>query len=116
MADERPRPGLVDDHVFLIGRPPLGEYLGFVASRTVDGDKADMRQLADEWRSANDHIKELEKQEAGAADAPRVSAIPADLDSLLSQVLADPIFRRSFNIVPTTVGVVELDRLVVYQK
>src|SRR2546427_960610 len=116
MADDRPLPGLIDDHVFLIGRPPLGEYLGFVTSRTVDGDKADIRQLSDEWRSANDHIKELEKHEAGAADRPPVSPVPPELGKLLEQVAADPMLPRSFNVVPTSIGIVALDTLVVFQK
>src|SRR5882724_5715468 len=106
MADGTPQPGLIDDHVFLIGRPPLGEYLGFVTSKTANGERADLRQLADEWRLANDHIKELETREAGAADAPPVRPIPTELDGLSQSVLSDPIFKRSFNIVPTSLGIV----------
>jgi len=105
-----------DEHVFLIGRPPLEEYLGFLTVQTMEGQAADHRVLADEWRSANDHIRELETEEAGLADkSPIGSALP-HLESLSAKVLADPIFQRSFNIVPVTIGVVELDRLVVFQK
>ena len=32
---------VVDDHIFLSGRPPLSEYLGFVMGQTVDGAAAD---------------------------------------------------------------------------
>jgi len=105
-----------DEHVFLIGRPPLGEYLGFLTVQAVDGQKADLRALADEWRSANDHIRELEEQEAGWADRPVIGTLPPHLEDLRTRVLADPIFQRSFAIVPSDIGIVELDRLVVFQK
>lgn len=107
---------LVDEHVFLIGRPPLDQYLGFITVQTVDASTADLRSLTDEWRSANDHIHDLENQEAGLADAPGITQPSSHLRNLVDQVLADPIFQRSFNIVPTDIGMVELDRLVVFQK
>lgn len=109
-------PAVVDDHVFLIGRPPLGEYLGFVTVQTVGGDKLDVRAITDEWRAANDHVRELEQLESGWADRPATTELPPQLASLMQKLLADPIFHRSFAIVPTTVSMVELDRLVVFQK
>jgi len=105
-----------DEHVFLIGRPPLGEFLGFVQANAVNGDAVDQRLLADEWRKANDHIRELEKREAGWADNPKIAPIPGRLEALKTEVLADPMFQRSYNIVPADIGMVELDRLVVFQK
>ncbi len=38
-----------DEHVFLIGRPPLSEFLGFVRLLSVEGQRVSQRQLADEW-------------------------------------------------------------------
>lgn len=48
-----------DDHVFLIGRPPLGEFLGFVEVVAGIGSE-DRGALANEWRQANDRVKALE--------------------------------------------------------
>ena len=44
-----------DEHVFLIGRPPIEEYLGFLVV-SANGQNLDRRALMDEWRSANDHL------------------------------------------------------------
>jgi len=107
---------LVDTHLLLIGRPPLAEYLGFIATQTLEGEHADPGTLAQEWRLANDHVRELEQLEAGIADQTPVELVDPALEPLLQQVLADAAYRRSFNIVPTRVGVVELDKLVVFQK
>ncbi len=105
-----------DDHVFLAGRPPVGEFLGFVKSMAVDGQSVSQRHLVDVWRTANDHLRKLEKTEAGAADRPKVLPVPEELHADCRRVLSDPVFRRAFQYVPTEIAMVELDRLVVYQK
>ena len=105
-----------DEHVFLTGRPPMGEFLGFVTGQTVGGSDKDLPMLADRWRRANDHIRELQIQEAGWADSPSLAPIPQELEALRESVLADPMYQRSFQIVPAEVLMVELDRLVVFQK
>jgi hypothetical protein len=105
-----------DDLVYLIGRPPITEFMGFVQAQTVGGSKADLGALAEEWRRANDHIRELERTEAGWADNPAVGAIQSDLQPLWQRILGTPLFRKAYAVLPTGVGLVELDRLVVYQK
>ncbi len=94
----------------------MEEYLGFVLIQTVNGELADRRSIADEWRAANDHIRNLEEAEPGAADNPEVVDLPATLSNLASQVVMDPIFRQAFSLVPTRLAMVELDHLVVFQK
>src|SRR6266446_10591240 len=106
----------VNEKVFLIGRPPLGEYLGFITGQTVDGEKADMGMLADEWRAANDHIHEIEAKEAGWADNPVINQVPKHLEALQQAALTDPIFKRCYAIVPASIGMIDLDRLIVFQK
>jgi hypothetical protein len=70
----------VDDHIFLNGRPPLTEFLGFVTSHTVDGVNADRAALAQEWRAANDHVSQLESLEAGIADNAVIAPLPESLE------------------------------------
>src|SRR5437660_10413682 len=75
MTNGQPQQPQADEHVFLIGRPPMAEYLGYVKTQTVGGDAAAIGALADEWRAANDHIVDLENKEAGLADDPPVQEI-----------------------------------------
>jgi hypothetical protein len=82
----------------------------------IDGDKADQGALAAEWRTANDHVVQLEKDEAGYADGAAITPIPAEMSALEQAALADPMFKRSFQVVPWHLGQVALDRLVVFQK
>lgn len=109
-------PSATENNVFLVGRPPIAEYLSFLVTQMIDGDRADQGVLAAEWRTANDHVVQLEKDEAGYADGAAITTIQAELSSLEQAALADPMFKRSFQTVPWHLGQVELDRLVVFQK
>jgi hypothetical protein len=103
-------------HVFLIGRPPIEEYLGYLIEQ-INSRQVSQKTLIDEWRSANDHVLELEKTEAGWADNPQITPLPTQLENLRTVVENDPIFQNSIaNLLPTGFGMVELDRLVVFQK
>ena len=105
-----------DDHVFLLGRPPIGELLGFIRNMALDGQNADQGALAQEWRTANDHLKAVEATEAGIADNPPELPLPVAMQPLADRALADPMYQVAYQFVPTRVALVELDRLVVFQK
>src|SRR5262249_50726677 len=106
----------VERQVFLIGRPPFEEFLGYVTNQTIEGPAADGGALAAEWRAANDHIRHVEQAEAGLADGVTTVALDATLIPLRDLVFADPIFQKGFSFVPADIVMVELDRLVVHQK
>jgi hypothetical protein len=119
-AEERPSEkrdqGTVDEYTYLLGRPMLKEFLDFVEGEVVDGRSADRRALIEEWTSANNYIRILEEKEAGWADNPKIDALPGHLHPLRDEFLTNPLIQHSFRSVPIEIGVVELDRLVVYQK
>jgi hypothetical protein len=66
--------------------------------------------------SANDRITGLLGWQPGFADGGVVIPIPADQRRQVSEVESDPIFQRSFGLVETTFGLVEIDRLIPLQK
>jgi len=105
----------ISEEIWLLGRPTLRHYLNFVEDRMVGGENADRRALIDEWRAANDYYYELEESEAGIADKVECRDLDADLLPLAEEVMGNPRFRRSFDILPTSISMVELDRLMVFQ-
>lgn len=105
-----------DPHVFLIGRPPIGELLGFIRTMAVDGQSVDFGDLTAEWRAANDHVVNLENDEAGAADNPPITPLPESLRSLAENVLVDPVYQRAYRFVPTEIAMIDLNQVVVFQK
>jgi len=105
----------LDEHLYLIGRPTLKQFLRFVKTRAVRPPAEGT--LVDEWQAAKTIVDVLEKEEAGAADDPPVATLDASPENepLLLEFLKDPLVRSGFNTVPTEVAFVELDRLVVSQ-
>lgn len=103
------------EEVRLLGQPPLGDYLDFVERQVIGGAAMPPRQLCDEWRAANDYYGELEATEAGLADTVDCHDLDPALDPLVEAVRADPCFQNTFAHLPASFGMVELDKLVVYQ-
>jgi len=118
LVNEEPAPqtrqDAVDEYLYLTGRPKLKDFLRYVRHHAVD--PADNGVLTDEWEDARNVVRELEKEESGVADNPLIHKLGPEYEPLLIDFLKDPLVQNSFNTVPTEVALVELDRLVVYQK
>lgn len=102
--------------LWLLGQPPLQDYLDFVKKYAVEGAAGDPRALCDEWRRANDLYYDLERTEAGLADKAECRDLDPALNDLAEAVLADARFRQAFDTLPVRIAMVRLDRLVVSQK
>src|SRR5215470_1530281 len=103
------------EEVWLLGQPPLRTYLDFVKDTVIGGETLDPKALTDEWRVANDYYHELEEREAGIADEAECRDLDPTLAPLVAEIVASPYYRHTFDTLPTTFAMVELDRLIVYQ-
>jgi len=108
--------GIVNNHVFLRGRPPISEYLGFIVGMAVNGQAYDQGQLASSWRDANKYIVNLEAVEKGIADNPTVYNVPDTAKPIVAEAISNPLFHIAFQMAPAEISMVDLDQLVVYQK
>src|SRR5437762_3564780 len=109
-------PDAADENLYLNGRPTMKDFIRYVRSHAVHPPGEGM--LVEEWQAANDVVRAIEKEEAGCADHPPIIKIEVNskYEPLLIELLKDPLIRHGFDTVPTEVAMVELDRLVVYQK
>ena len=103
------------DMVWLLGQPHLQDFLSFCETKVVGGEKMNPRDLADKWRAANDFYYELEKSEAGIADSIDCRPLDRRLARLASALEASNWFRNSFDNLPYSIELIELDKLVVSQ-
>ncbi len=103
-----------DEYIYLSGRPTLRRFLRFVRTNCTHHTRESA--LIEEWHAAQNHIRLLEKEEAGCPDNPPITQLDSHYEPLLIEFLKDPLVRGGFNTVPTEVALVELDRLVVHQK
>jgi hypothetical protein len=104
----------VHENLYLLGRPTLRQFLRYVRGHVPS--PPDKGTLTDEWHAAHEIVRALDKEEAGVADHPPLGKLGPEYEPLLIELLKDPLVRHGFNTVPTDVAMVELDRLVVYQK
>ncbi len=106
----------IREEIWLLGQPPLNDYLDHVR-RAVDGGEAlSGRALVDAWRDANDHYGVLEDSEAGIADEIDCSDLPAEMEPVAEELSRTASFRKTFDRMPTTFGMVELDKIIVSQR
>src|SRR5262245_57434418 len=105
-----------EDHIYLLNRVSLDDYLSFMHAYPVDAQSFDRKQLADEWRAAHKLMKQLRETEGQWAERPAVEPLPKRMKPLVERAQADPIFAKAFSDAPVEFGIVELDRLVVSQK
>jgi hypothetical protein len=103
------------DELWLLGQPPLNDYLDVVLRQTDGADRRRAEIIA-EWRRANDHMAGLEQKEAGLADRIRCRKLPKPMRPLAEELQQQDIYRETFDRVPTTIEMVELDRIVVSQR
>jgi hypothetical protein len=103
-----------DRTLYLLGRPRLRDLLRFARSHAAT--PPDESALADAWQTAHEVVRRLEAEEADLADNPPIRKLGPEYEPLLIELLGDPLVQNGFNTVPTDVAMVELDRLVVYQK
>jgi hypothetical protein len=104
------------EEIWLLGQPPLSRYLEWIEDTVIGGASLSRAALTTEWCAANDYYQELERSEAGIANEVECRALDPSLALLAAQVQAHPHYRNTFDLLPTTIGVVELDRLMVFQK
>ena len=100
--------------ILLAGRPSLRGFLRFVDRNAIASP--DRAALAEEWQAAREHVRALETAEPGLAEHPEIRPLGPEYEPLLIELLKDPAVRPGFNFVPTDVALVELDRLVVFQR
>jgi len=105
-----------EEEVWLLGQPPLWRFVEFIEESVVDAAHSTRAALIDEWRAANDYYQQLERIEAGIANAASHRDLDPELEPLSREVRAHPLYRRAFHTLPATFAMVELDRLIVFQK
>lgn len=104
------------EEIWLLGQPSLSDFLDYVSRAVVGGQTISRHALVDAWRAANDVYAELEESEAGLADQIECLDLPEEMVPLAADVARSDPFRRAFDKMPTTFGMVELDKIVVSQR
>jgi hypothetical protein len=105
-----------DEYLLLTGRPPIADFVRFMKRKSIGGETADDVMLAREWADANGRVRDVERTEAGFADTAEPPGLDSRIERYANEELARSTERSSLAFLPYRWAMVELDRLVVYQK
>jgi len=106
----------LDRALVLSGQAPIHDFVRFVRTRAIDGQRLDEIALTEEWKCASRHLRDLQHTESKFADVGELEPLPAQLATKADAVLQDPATRKSLSFLPHRWAIVELDRLIVWQK
>jgi hypothetical protein len=104
------------EELYRIGMPTLMDYVEYVRRRGFAAGKFDEAALIDQWRQAWQYFQSLEKTESGLADSASVNELSAEMTRLVERVMADRYFVHAYGSLPISFGIVDLDRLAVFQR
>lgn len=101
--------------IYLLGLGSIGRYIQFIEDAVIRDPGSDLSELTAEWRAAVAHYQELEASEPGIALQGSHRQLDPVFVPLAASLQSHSSFRRTFDILPTSFGMVELDRLIVHQ-
>jgi len=101
---------------YLLGAMPQIQVTLALRTQVVPDEVGRLPELVDRWRQAARRMQELVATEAETAEQVCVDDPPADLIPRLRELEGDPLFKASFSAVPTTIKIVEIDRLIAPQR
>lgn len=106
-----------EQEIYLLGPARLQDYVTFVRQHAAGGTTRPEHEIIDEWRDAALAWRELENDESQAdvANSIRTVPMPPDLMTQAVRQLENPAVLRTFGSIPISIGMVELDKLLVYQ-
>lgn len=107
--------GIREPWSFLMGIPPMEEYLGFV-QQASGSSIADLASAAKRWRAASSVFSELMITEVGNADQRSVAEIPPAQVHRGVEYLANPGVAATYLTSTPCLGLIDLDDLVVFQR
>lgn len=106
----------IQEELWLLGQPPLADFLDVAFTNAETACPSGRQTIIGAWSAANDHLAELEAKEACLADRIRCRKLPAPMQAAAEVLSNTDYFRNTFDRVPTTIEMVELDRIVVSQR
>lgn len=102
--------------LYLYGVTTQPEVIGFLRTQCVLSDEKELEQILNEWRAAAKAFADTPLAPTELPESARTEEIPQSCDSLLAEVRKDPLFCQSFSLLPYSLNLVEIDKIVAGQR
>ena len=101
---------------YLYAFAPQAEVLHHVRTQALEEEVSRLPAILGEWDQLQPRVAELMQREAGLVETIRVSRLPDEHRPWIEAAAADPLFQKTFSGLPTTFGLVEVDKLIAAQR
>jgi hypothetical protein len=109
-------PAPVDEFRFLAGRSPVQEFVRFIKTHALNGQAIEDSVLIREWNAFNVCVRDLETIDAGCADVTELVSVPDAAVHSAGADISDILTHQCLGDLPHSWSLVDLDRLMVWQK
>lgn len=112
---ESPEPREIEE-LFLYAFATQAEVLHHVRTETVRQERERIPEILQTWTKLQVRVDQLAIRERGVADTIRTAPIPVEHRAYVDRVYAHPFFQKTFQHLPMSFEVVEIDKLVAPQR
>ncbi len=102
--------------LYLYGATTQPEVIGFVRTQCVVRDETEIQRIVLDWKRAAQKFAAITSFPKVIPESINVSDPPGELDHLIREIAAEPLFRKSFSMLPMSFSMVEIDKLVAGQR
>lgn len=92
------------------------EVMTYIRTRCIEDEVKRLDEILQSWQHLQARVATLQMSEAGLPDSAVVSPLPDEIVDEAEALTQAPMFRRTFSALGTTVGIVEIDKLVAPQR
>lgn len=104
------------EQLYLYAFATQGEIVNHVRTQAIEEESGRIEDILQSWQALQARVQTIMAHEAGLADQGVIEPIPDEHSNYISEIENDPLFKRTFSLVPTSFGIVEIDRLVAAQR
>lgn len=100
------------NQLFLYGLAARHEVHHHLRTQAIGLSQKDCDEILDKWAKLQPQIRTMQLAEANEPDRMTLAPVPSEHQSIITSYLNHPIFKKSFISSPTTVEIVEVDKIV----
>ncbi len=102
--------------LYLYGATTQPEVISFIRTQCVVRDEAEVHRIVQDWKRAAQRFTAANAFPKVVPETIAVSDLPSEFDELIPDIASEPLFQRSFSMLPMSFGMVEIDKLVAGQR
>src|SRR2546421_8208684 len=101
---------------YLYGATTQPEVINFVRTQCMVRDEAEIQRIVQDWKQAAQRFAAITSFPKVVPESMIVRNLPDEVAPLIREIAAEPLFNRSFSMLPMSFGIVEIDKLVAGQR